>query len=330
MKTLITSLFLISINCYGQLIYTDNFDAVYPYPSNVAGSATYNLDLNNDLLPDVKLVLNYNSTSFNLACGNTNGTGWVTSSFQGAANTIGQNKVNAPSSSSAIGIDCTNDTLNVNDLWNNTSKIYQGFYNLQSLCLDMGIGNHKQGFRLLLNNPSNGTLGYKYGYIDYTISATGDVIIHGWYYEDTFNVPIVANSLLDYPYNGNCIHYDTLTTIVYDTLTTIIYDTIFTSVTDTLLINTTLNSPIPNNTNTISIYPNPTNDHITIDNGNYLLMSNHSIKINNSVGQTVFLSTINQQSFYIDITNWSGNGVYYLEILDNNSVVIQSRKIILN
>ena len=321
---------------YGQITYVDNFDGVYPYPSSA--SATYNLDLNNDQLNDVKLSMTYYGSSI-ITCGSTNGVGAVMSIFQGVLNSIGQNKVNGPVATNIVGIDCTGDTLNAFDLWNNNNYLYRGFYPTQQLCYNIGIGSHKQGFRLLLTNPANGSLGYKYGYIDYTITPSGDIIIHGWYYENTFNVPIVANSLLDYPYDGNCIHYDTVTvqdtiiTQVYDTITTTIYDTVtvtnYTTVTDTLIINATLGLPSSNNQNTILVYPNPASDHITIDNGNYTSMAGYSIKIENNTGQQVFQSIINQPLFYIDLSSWTGNGLYYVHLIDPQNNTVTIRKIVL-
>jgi hypothetical protein len=316
---------------FSQITYVDFFDAVYPYPTATTG---FNLDINNDLQPDIKLQ--YNIGSLSTTCGSSTGTGHVTATFQGLSNSFGQNKVNAPISSSVVGIDCTNDTLNVLDLWNNSSKLYYGWFPLQSLCLNIGVGTHKQGFRLILTNPLNGSLGYKYGYIDYTITSGGDVIIHGWYYEDTFNVPIVANSQLDYPYDGNCIHYDTvtvtvhdtITTTIYDTLTTQVFDTVLVSVTDTLFIETTL-STLPLVQNTLEVYPNPTNDFLHINTGNLAVMSGYSIKIENNLGQVVFSNLINQQEFIINLTTWSGNGVYYLKIFDPQNNQISLKKIVL-
>jgi hypothetical protein len=300
---------------------------VYPYPTSVDGN--YNLDLNNDQLFDVKLTFSYYESSF--TCGNSSGSGAVISSFSGVLNTIGQNKVNGPSSNDVLGIDCTYDTLNSFDLWNNRNYLFKGFYPTNQLCYNIGVGSHKQGFRLILTNPANGTLGYKFGYIDYSITPPGDVIIHGWYYENTFNVPIVANSLLDYPYNGNCVHYDTVT--VYDTITTTIYDTVtvtnYTTVTDTLVINTPLDLPSPNDENTILVYPNPASDHITIDNGNYLNMAGYTIRIENSTGQQVFQSIINQPQFYVDLSSWTGNGLYYIHLIDPQNNTVTIRKIVL-
>jgi hypothetical protein len=108
-----------------------------------------------------------------------------------------------------------------------------------------------------------------------------------------------------------------------------IYDTLLTTVTDTLIINTTLSLPAPNNQNTILIYPNPASDHITIDNGNYSAMAGYSIKIENNAGQQVFQSAVNQPQFYIDLSTWSGNGLYFVHLIDPQNNTVTVRKIVL-
>jgi len=109
----------------------------------------------------------------------------------------------------------------------------------------------------------------------------------------------------------------------------IIGDTCLTSVTDTLIINTTLSLPAPNNENTILIYPNPASDHITIDNGNYTAMADYTIKIENNAGQQVFQSLINQAQFYVDLSTWSGDGLYFVHLIDAQGNTVTVRKIIL-
>jgi len=149
-------------------------------------------------------------------------------------------------------------------------------------------------------------------------------------------VPIRAIST-----SGNCkdtsnIAYikitDTCITKVtkYDTITTKItkYDTI--KVMDTLVINANLSGiSAPNNTNRIIVYPNPAKDHITIDYGVFSRMSGYTVKITNTLGQTVFTSPINQQSSFINLSTWTGKGLYYLQIIDPNSNMIENRKIVL-
>ena len=323
MKKLLIPALLVANSFFGQLTYVDNFDGVYPFPTAQV-LVDYNFDINSDGQNDIRFSSNGVSASYKGG------------SFSAISNSFGQNKINLISNG-GITLDCTNDTLNPLDSWQNgIGYVYFWQVSTNSFMVNttMGFGPHKQGFRLLLTNPANGSLGYKYGYINYTLTNGGDVIIHDWYYENTFNVPIVANSQLQYPYDGNCIHYDTVTvqdtivTQVFDTITTQIFDTVLVSVTDTLLIETTLNiSPLTQNT--ISVFPNPTNDHITINTGNFALMPNYSIKIENSLGQVVFTNPLNQQIFYIDLTGWSGNGIYYLKLLDAQNNIVTVRKIVL-
>jgi hypothetical protein len=102
------------------------------------------------------------------------------------------------------------------------------------------------------------------------------------------------------------------------------------SVTDTLIIsvNRTGFSPISFE-NTLKVYPNPTKDKITIDNGNLSKMNGYSVKIMNSLGQQVFQSAINQQQFIIDITAWGGNGMYFLQLIDSSGNITDIRKLLL-
>jgi len=131
---------------------------------------------------------------------------------------------------------------------------------------------------------------------------------------------------------GGCTDTSNVATIqIVDTCITnvTVYDTLYTTVTDTLIINTTLGLPAPNNENMILIYPNPASNHITIDNGNYTAMSGYTIKIENNAGQQVFQSLINQGQFYVDLSTWSGNGLYFVHIFDAQGNTVTVRKIVL-
>jgi hypothetical protein len=112
-------------------------------------------------------------------------------------------------------------------------------------------------------------------------------------------------------YNGN---------ICYQTIT----------VTDTLLINMGITgyNPVTYN-NTIKIFPNPTNDHITIDYGNFASLNGYQLKIINSLSQNVFQTNITQQSDYLNLTTWGGNGLYFVQIIDQQGNIIDIRKIVL-
>ena len=102
------------------------------------------------------------------------------------------------------------------------------------------------------------------------------------------------------------------------------------TVTDTLLINMGITgfNPITYN-NTIKIFPNPANNHITIDYGNFATMNGYQLKIENSLGQQLFQTNITQQTDYLSLNNWGGNGLYFVHIIDAQGNTIDIRKIVL-
>jgi len=131
--------------------------------------------------------------------------------------------------------------------------------------------------------------------------------------------------------------YDTLTTFetVYDTLYTFetIYDTVTTyvTVTDTLLIDITFTGieGQPSWLNTVTVFPNPASDHITIDYGNFALMAGYNTIITDAAGATVYSSAVNSQQAYIDINGWGAAGVYYMTIYDASGAAVAVRHIVL-
>ena len=131
--------------------------------------------------------------------------------------------------------------------------------------------------------------------------------------------------------SGECVDTSDIATIsILDTCVTSINDTSFITVTDTLVINTliTSNNP-PNNSNTIKIYPNPSNSHITIEYGDFTIMDGYQLRIENSLGQEVFQTSITQQSDYLNLSSWGGNGLYFVHIVDPQGNTIDIRKIVL-
>ena len=124
--------------------------------------------------------------------------------------------------------------------------------------------------------------------------------------------------------------YDTVLAIVYDTTFVTIYDTVLTAVTDTLIMDVTLTGiPLPNNTNTMLVYPNPSSDFVIIDNGDYLSMSGYTLKIINSLGQEVFNSTINIPVFSIPVSTLGSVGTYYIQVFDTSPNIVQTKALIL-
>ena len=131
--------------------------------------------------------------------------------------------------------------------------------------------------------------------------------------------------------SDNCIDTSNVAVInILDTCLITVYDTLLTTVTDTLVINTQITgiNP-PNNLNTLKVFPNPASTHITIDYCNFIAMSGYSLKIVNAVGQTVFTTPINQQTSYIDLSTWTGTGIYFVQLIDPQNNTIENRKIVI-
>jgi hypothetical protein len=125
---------------------------------------------------------------------------------------------------------------------------------------------------------------------------------------------------------GKCFQtvYDTIK--VYDTVT--IYKEI--SITDTLIIDVLLTGvQPPDDINTLKVYPNPAKDYLNINTGNYSEMTDYSIKIINDLGATVFETKVTQPAYEINLSTWTGKGVYVLQVYDSNNTIKVVKKIIL-
>ena len=196
MKTSLLFLALFSVsNLFGQIVFVDYFDAVYsapiPPPSQYVN---HPFDINDDGEMDLDLYFESLGVVSSTSCNDTLLGGVLHRVyFQGISNSFGDNKVHCTDNPNlGYGIDCEGETLDLTDLWYNSAKIHDGGFLTYPVCYSVGYGNHKQGFRILVTNPANNQNAYIYGYIDYTLASSGDVIIHGWYYESQLNQPIIV------------------------------------------------------------------------------------------------------------------------------------------
>jgi hypothetical protein len=80
---------------------------------------------------------------------------------------------------------------------------------------------------------------------------------------------------------------------------------------------------------TVTIYPNPANEQITIDCGNLANVSGWTIKIVNTLGQEVFSGAMNTQQYVVPLNSWSGQGMYFVKIINAQNEVVNIKKIIL-
>ncbi len=129
-------------------------------------------------------------------------------------------------------------------------------------------------------------------------------------------------------YTLNACTFTIYDTVIVNNYVTI-YDTVSVSTTDTLIINTLITNVQPAQENTILVYPNPANSHITIDYGNFAILNGYQLKIENALGQQVFQTNISQQSDYLSLSNWGGNGIYFVHVIDLQGNTIDIRKIVL-
>jgi hypothetical protein len=98
----------------------------------------------------------------------------------------------------------------------------------------------------------------------------------------------------------------------------------------TMVINTGVLSTNPvTYTSTVSIYPNPANDQITIDCGNLANVVGWNIKITNMLGQEVFNQPMNTQQYVVPLNTWTGQGMYFVKIINAQNEVVNIKKIIL-
>jgi hypothetical protein len=98
----------------------------------------------------------------------------------------------------------------------------------------------------------------------------------------------------------------------------------------TMVINTGALSTTPvTYSSSVSIYPNPANDQITIDCGNLANVVGWNIKITNMLGQEVFNQPMNTQQYVVPLNTWTGQGMYFVKIINAQNEVVNIKKIIL-
>ena len=114
----------------------------------------------------------------------------------------------------------------------------------------------------------------------------------------------------------------------------ILYDTVkvynYISVIDTLLIDipSSVNPELINTS--IKVFPNPAKDKLTLEFNNNNLANEFKVKIISSTGIEIYNNLITSTEMIIDLQNFQGKGLYFLNILDINNNVIITKKIILN
>ena len=105
------------------------------------------------------------------------------------------------------------------------------------------------------------------------------------------------------------------------------------TVTDTLIINVGQLSYINPVTyaNNITIYPNPANTQVNISFNNITELTGGNINIVNSLGQQVASTpiTLSGTSTTMPLNSWGGTGLYFVQIVNAQGIVVDVKKIIL-
>jgi hypothetical protein len=79
----------------------------------------------------------------------------------------------------------------------------------------------------------------------------------------------------------------------------------------------------------ISVYPNPTNDHLIIDFEDSPYTADYQVQIINSTGQKVYQNSINHNQFLVTLTNRFESGIYFVYITELNKKTIEKKIIVL-
>ena len=78
------------------------------------------------------------------------------------------------------------------------------------------------------------------------------------------------------------------------------------------------------------IFPNPANTHFSICLGNFSLTPNHTIIIENSLGQVLLKTNVSQPNEPIDISTISAKGTYFVIISDRDGMKLFREQLIIN
>jgi len=99
------------------------------------------------------------------------------------------------------------------------------------------------------------------------------------------------------------------------------------------LYNTKCNNLVTNNPdlsqNNLNVYPNPAHDNVTFECVNYSSLDNYSIKISNCLNQIVYESIISNRTTVINLKALTGQGIYFIYLMDANNNTMEVKKIIL-
>jgi len=102
------------------------------------------------------------------------------------------------------------------------------------------------------------------------------------------------------------------------------------AVTDTLFINLNVSTFNPLTFNSsLKIYPNPTATQVTLDFSDFSEITGYSLKIVDGAAKIVYDKLLTKKIETIDLSSWSGKGIYFVTVTDAKGNLIDTKKIIL-
>jgi hypothetical protein len=78
----------------------------------------------------------------------------------------------------------------------------------------------------------------------------------------------------------------------------------------------------------LKVYPNPADKVLNVELSNFNQMIGYKLRINNSLGQSVYSQELNQAHFSIDLNSWKVAGTYFVELLDQKGNKVESKIIL--
>ena len=215
-------------------------------------------------------------------------------------------------------------------VWNGTSYFSSGIYTDSLLTvdgcdsivtLDVNITGANLAFTVApvsliappfifpFNNttPNMGNFDFTWDFGDGTVTPTNDTnITHEYQYNGVYSVKLISEDMVN-----NC----GIDTLVKPNL-------INCSGGPNLSIGETYNNLI--------LYPNPARYMINISYGTEDRFNNHYVEIINSIGQQVFLNSIDASSVQILVSNLGSKGLYFINILNERNEILVTKNLIIN
>ncbi len=214
------------------------------------------------------------------------------------------NDVNARGGSAA-SFEVFSNANNINFSWQmNTGN---GFVDVPNNCFYDGIQTSKLNLNVVANSLNNSKF---------------RCIVNNAQCTDTTNEATLSVDSVSKVQINDTIHFEK-----YDTTHIAVYDTTHLNTYDTLVIKFKTDVNLLNYI-TLKVYPNPTDAAVTVDFGEFQLLNNYTLTLQNSLAQMVYTAKITQQKVNLDLSSWTGAGVYILSVVDGDGNIVQSRKIV--